>query len=231
MSWTVWLAHVAVGTLVLAAFWRAAMTRKGGSAHRQAGRYYLLGMVGILVTVGAIIAEHYRFGDRLGAVRLAYVELIAVTAMWLAWRAIRDRADPGRFAGPVFRALAAAMTVCGLIFAGLGLHAGQVMTVGFGLIGLVFGVAMVRFVRMGPGHRLWWLAWHLNGICLLFAATHDSFVSLGLRSLFPAVENPSVRSLIFVSVLSAAVVARWRLGRRYLRDVAKPARERRTRFA
>ena len=73
-------------------------------------------------------------------------------------------------------------------------------------------------------HRMWWLGWHLNGVCLLFAATHDSFISLGLRSLFPAMQNPTTRSLVFVSVLTVAAVARWWLGRRYLKgDRARSA--------
>jgi hypothetical protein len=136
--------------------------------------------------------------------------------MWLCWRAIRDRGDPARFAGPVFRVLATAMTLAGIFYASVGIRLANPMTFGFALIGLVFGMAMWRFALRGPPGPRWWIGWHLNGVCLLFAATHDSFFSLGLRRLVPELQGDGMRHLVFYSVLALAIGARLWLGRKYL---------------
>ena len=210
------IGHAAAGMVALAAFWSAAMLRKGSTAHRRAGRIYLLAMVGILASIPLIAAVLLMHGEYLQVVRLPYVMLIASTAAWVAWRAIRDRLDPARFSGRVFRLLAFAMIASGLVFLAIGMKVGNAMTIGFALVGLAFGGAMLAFARRGPAGPRWWLAWHLNGVCLLFAATHDSFLSLGLRSLVPQLQGEALRYLIFYSVLGLAIGARFWLGRKYL---------------
>ena len=221
------IGHVAAGMVALAAFWSAAMLRKGSTAHRRAGRIYLLAMVGILASIPLIAAALLMHGEYLQVVRLPYVMLIASTAVWVAWRAIRDRLDPARFSGRVFRLLAFAMIASGVVFFGVGVRAGNLMTIGFALVGLVFGGAMLAFAVRGPTGPRWWLAWHLNGVCLLFAATHDSFLSLGLRSLVPQLQGDAMRYLIFYSVLGLAIGARFWLGRKYLASASsgKPANQ------
>ena len=217
------IGHVAAGLVALVAFWSAAILRKGSAAHRRAGRIYLLAMAGVLGSIPIIAAALLMQGEYLQVVRLPYVMLIASTAAWVAWRAIRDRLDPARFTGRVFRLLAVAMIASGLVFLAIGMKVGNVMTIGFALVGLIFGGAMLAFALRGPTSPRWWLAWHLNGICLLFAATHNSFLSLGLRRLLPQLHGETTRYLIFYSVLGLAIGARLWLGRRYLAST-KPGR-------
>ena len=210
------IGHVSVGTVALGAFWSAAWLRKGSPAHRRAGRIYLIAMVGILASIPFIMAALAMQGDQAKAARLPYVTLIAATAAWVAWRAVRDRHDPARFTGRIFRLTGFAMAVSGLAFLAIGFRIGNAMTVGFALMGLLFGGAMLDFALRGPSGPRWWLGWHLNGVCLLFAATHDSFLSLGMRSLLPQLQGELMRYLIFYSVLGLAVGARVWLGRKYL---------------
>ncbi|MBP6596468.1 MAG: hypothetical protein KA196_03035, partial [Arenimonas sp.] len=40
--------HVGLGTLALATFWIAGLSRKGSPTHRLAGKIYLLAMAGLL---------------------------------------------------------------------------------------------------------------------------------------------------------------------------------------
>ena len=210
------IGHIAAGMVALTAFWSAALLRKGSKAHRRAGRIFLLAMVAILASIPLIAAALLMQGEYLQVVRLPYVMLIASTAVWVAWRAIRDRQEPARFTGRVFRLLAFAMIASGLVFFGIGVRVDNFMTIGFALVGLVFGGAMLAFALRGPASPRWWLGWHINGVCLLFAATHDSFLSLGLRSLLPQLQGESMRYLIFYSVLGLAIAARIWLGWKYL---------------
>jgi hypothetical protein len=208
-------AHILAGVLALVAFWTAASMRKGTQRHRIAGRVYLLALFGILASIVPMIVA-FASTDITMAVRLGYLMLIVATAIWIAWRAIRDKQHVERFAGPVFRALATAMGLFGTFFLFIGISRGSALVVGFGSIGIVYGIGMWWFVLRGSTGPHWWLAWHFNGICLLFAATHDSFLSLGLRSVLPELQGPVMRSLVLFGILSLAVLLRIWLGRRFI---------------
>src|SRR5215475_12705385 len=109
--------------------------------------------------------------------QIGYLALVLGTAGWTAWRAVRDRNAPHRFRGAVFRTLAVAMATCGAGLLVLGILKAKVLIVGFAVIGIVYGGAMLGELAR-PAAVGWWLNWHLNGIALLFAATHASFVGL-----------------------------------------------------
>jgi hypothetical protein len=56
----------------------------------------------------------------------------------------------------------------------------------------------------------WWLRWHLNGVCLLFAATHASFSGLVLGRLVPAWEGDVLHGLTqFGAVATAYLLRQW----------------------
>jgi uncharacterized membrane protein len=94
---------VAVGALALAAFWATLLSRKGSRSHRRRGRVYLLLLPPLIASVVPIAAREG--ADPVRLAQLAYLALVVATAGWTAWRAVRDRAEPARFRGPVFRGL------------------------------------------------------------------------------------------------------------------------------
>ena len=80
------------------------------------------------------------------------------------------------------RALRGAMAACGSGQMVIGILKGNVLTVGFAAICIVYGGAMLSELGRPPAPD-WWLNSHLNGISLLFAKTHASFVGLPARNL------------------------------------------------
>ena len=101
--------HVLAGVLVLALYWRTLLARKGSGPHRRSGPH-------LPRDAGAAAGERRAdrrctsgAGDPARMAQIVYLALVLGTAGWTAWRAVRDRAAPERFRGPVFRALAVAM--------------------------------------------------------------------------------------------------------------------------
>jgi hypothetical protein len=205
--------HIVAGVLVLVCFWATLLAPKGGLRHRRVGRTYLLLLLPLLASV-LPISLHYAQGDPARIARLVYLSTVVASAGWTAWRAVKDRRAPERFRGPVFRALAVALTASGVALLGIGIGEWDVLTVGFSVIGIVYGGAMLGFLGTKPAAD-WWLTWHLNGVCLLFAATHASFIGLAARTLFPEQAGQEMHAATQLGTIAFAYGLRQWLGRRY----------------
>lgn len=215
------LVHTIFGTPALLTFWIAALSRKGGTLHRGAGRIYVASMVGLLVTTVPLIALRAREGRVGMAVFLTYLTLITGAAVWLSWRSIRQRRDPARYTGPLYRAVGTVLFLSGLGILALSFTAGSlprgVFMAGLSTVGIVVGASMWRLVRLGPIHPRWWLGEHLTGAALNFGATHASFFGLGLRNVLPELTGPWLSPVIQVGFVVLALLLRLQLGRRHLR--------------
>ena len=206
--------HVAIGAAALLLYWRALLAVKGSARHRRAGRLYLLLLLPLLLTVLPITLAAAGTAGPARVAQLCYLALVLATAGWTAWRAVADRDDVERFRGLMFRGLAWAMLASGLGLMTLGIFQAQVLTFGFAMIGVVYGGAMLGFLgrAAGPG---WSREWHLNGICLLFAATHASFIGLVARQLFPALAGEAMHDLTQLGTIAFAYCLRQWLGHRH----------------
>jgi len=205
--------HVGAGALALTLYWGALLAVKGSDPHRRRGRIYLVMLAPLLASV-IPISLHLAAADPARMLQLVYLALVLGTAGWTAWRAIRDRSAPQRFRGPVFRVLAVAMAGCGTGLMVLGIAKANVLTVGFAVIGIVYGGAMLGELGRPPAAG-WWLNWHLNGIALLFAATHASFIGLLARSFLPQLAGETMHALTQLGALTFAYGLRQWLGQRY----------------
>jgi hypothetical protein len=94
-------------------------------------------------------------------IQLVYLSIVVGAAGWTSWRAVKDKNDPDRFRGIVFRILGTALLGLGVLLMVVGIASSNVLAVGFSSIGIVYGGAMGGFL----GRRVaadWWLTWHLN---------------------------------------------------------------------
>lgn len=221
----VYLPHVTVGAAVLITFWRSMLSRKGSPAHRRHGRVYLILLAPLLVSILPIVLLAARREGPVRIVQLVYLGLLVAAAGWTAWRAIRDRGDPAAFRGPVFRLLAVALSGMACLLLVMGIATQNLMAFGFAVVGIVYGGAMLGFLGSDPAPG-WWLRWHLNGIALLFAATHASFTGLVLRRLRPDWDGEVLHGLAQFGVIALAWFLRQWLAARYetrARRAALPA--------
>lgn len=219
--------HVGLGTLALATFWTAGLSRKGSPVHRLAGKAYLLAMVGLLAAAVPLTARIASFNPVAGAF-LAYLLVITATAMWLSWRAVRDKRDWARFTGPVYRALMWANLASGLAIAGVGLFLAaqmQAIIVAFSGIGIIGFVNMWRFSRRPPEDPRWPVRQHLGAMLGNGVATHIAFLSIGLPKLLPMLAGPTLQNVAWLGPLVVAFAAGSYLTRKFLpaRRAAKAA--------
>jgi hypothetical protein len=213
-SQTAMLLHSVAGTALLVFYWRTLLSRKGSGDHRRLGRIYLVLLVPLMISIVPITLDQARQQGAARLLQLAYLGLVVATAGWTAWRAVVDRRDPDRYRGPAFRTLAALLFAAGIALLVVGIARSNVLTVGFAAIGVVYGGAMLGFLGRKPAAQ-WWLDWHLNGIALLFAATHASFIGLLARHALPGLSGEVMHGLTQLGTIAFAYGFRQWLGWRY----------------
>jgi hypothetical protein len=213
-------AHILVGTIVLASFWTAALAAKGGTVHRRAGRLYALAMAALLTMTLVMTAGMVLDGDPRRAMFNVYVSLISVVSVWIAWSSVAYKHDVSRYLGWTYKGLCAALFAYGLFVLSLAPRmpnaARSALVTAFAVLGLSIAAAMAwRLIKRADSPR-WWLAEHLTGMGINFAATHASFSILAGGSVFPALKEPWVRTAILVAWMGSALVVRLWAGRRFL---------------
>lgn len=200
--------HVGFGSLALLGFWTAAVLRKGSPLHKAVGRLYLGAMAAIVasslpLTVRILYDLSFIFG-----VFLFYILALVVAGLWQAWRAVRDKHDVRRYAGPVYRVLAALTLALALVSLGTGLAAGTPLLALFSPIGILSGVAMLRFARNPVARPGWWRDEHRNAMIGNGVATHIAFLSIGLPRLLPSVSGSTLGYLAWLGPVAIAVAVR-----------------------
>ena len=148
--------HVGSGTIALATFWLSALLKKGSRPHVLSGRIYLLAMCCIVVSAVPLVVLRLIDGQVLAATFLGYLAVLVTSAIWLGWRAIRDKAAPARYLGRMYHVLMVVNPLAGLVVLAVGLRAGHPLFIGFSLIGLMLGVDMWRRRRIIPRQPQWW---------------------------------------------------------------------------
>jgi hypothetical protein len=210
--------HVGLGTVALATFWIAGMSRKGSPVHRATGKIYLLAMAGLLAAAVPLTASLAARNPVAGAF-LCYLLVITLTSVWTSWRAVQDKRDWARFTGPIYRTLMWANLATGLAIAYLGVFVTnqmQVIFIAFSSIGILGFVRMWRFSRRPPADPRWPLRQHLGAMLGNGIATHIAFLSIGLPKLLPMLAGPTLQNLAWLAPLVVASVAGVYLTRRYL---------------
>jgi hypothetical protein len=207
--------HIIGGTVALTAFWVTWILRKGTSRHRLIGRIYLIAIAFVIVTAVPLALGSFAKGAPLRGVFLLYLVVITGTPAWLAWRAIRDKANVKRYTGGVYHALAWLSILSGAIVLALGLKHQVFLLSGFSAVGIITGALMLRFAMKPPTERNWWMSEHYGSIIATGVATHVAFINLGLSHLVPAEWTQQLLHFSFFSPLIIAVAARKWLDRKY----------------
>jgi len=219
------LVHVSLGTLALATYWTAGLSKKGSPLHKTAGKVYLLAMTGLLAVALPMSLKIMASGRTVIAAFLLYLLVITGTSVWNSWRAIKDKRDWARYTGPAFKTLmwlnlasGIAIAIVGLVFA----QKMQLIITAFSAIGLISFVQMRRFSRQPPLDPRWWLREHLGNMLGNGIATHIAFLSIGLPKLLPMLAGPTLQNLAWLGPLVVAFGAGLWLTRKYLPSRAAP---------
>lgn len=207
--------HVGAGTIALATYWTAGLTKKGSPRHRRAGQLFLLAMLAILVSGAPLVVAALRDGKPNAAAFLGFLLLLVAQGCWSGWRAIRDRKSPPRYFGPVFWTLTGATVLAGAAMIALGSRIGQPIFAVFGGVGALVGIGAMRARRRADSDPIWWLREHYGAMIGNGVATHIAFFGIGLRRMLPGVDPGTLQLFSWFAPLAFAAIAGLWIGRKY----------------
>lgn len=207
--------HAWVGIAALLLFWVPALTRKGGSVHRAAGRAYVYFMLVVTITGLLLSVRFVAAGQLVSGVFLGYLGVITFTAVWTGWRVLSAKRSPADYITPTYRVLAWLNLLAGLAVLALGLMDGIWLLVLFSPIGILAGLAAIRFSRSPPGDRWYWLYEHFGGMIGSGIAAHVAFLAFGSRRLFPDWPLNGLGVLPWITPVIVGMLATFWLNRHY----------------
>jgi hypothetical protein len=178
--------HVAAGAVALLVFWIPLVTKKAGPAHRRAGRVYVvaaatLAITGLLLCVPLVSSA--RPGRWHAGVFLAYVSVFAGASAMLGVRALRTRRRTRASRSPIDVVPPSLLVVGGIALAAFGVGQSTVLYVFFGVLGIVLGLAHLRFWLRPPVHGGEWFLAHMSGMGTSSIATVTAFLVVNARRL------------------------------------------------
>jgi hypothetical protein len=179
------LVHATAGFVALASFWLPLLTRKGGRAHRWAGRWFVRAMFVVGVTAVPLAARFFVEGRWRSGIFLTYLFVITFTSVGRGWFALRYKQAPARYFGRTAAAVGGVNLLAGGFVLALGFWSGTVLLTLFAPVGLLIGAGLVNGWRHVPTNTHWWLVEHLSGMIGAGIAAHVAFGSVGLERLSP----------------------------------------------
>ena len=215
-----------IGVIVLTSFWVTAFSKKGGRIHRLSGKVYLIGILIIIISVIPMIILALQRQNNNQAIGLAFLSVMTFTAAWIASQSIARKREIETYRNRTFAGLAVALSIFGLLVVVLNILHWSFLYIFFGCTGLTLAGSMwfIFFKKeVRPG---WHLAQHLNGVALLFAATHGSFLRFGLTKLIPLIpDSKEFNTFSQITVILLALLLRLTIGTWYLnRFFSRPGR-------
>jgi len=198
--------HIAAGMVALVAMWIPIFARKGGRAHRSAGRVYVGAMAA--VAVSAVVVSGWRLvydadpARRYFSYFLLYIAVLAASATSTGFRVLRakDRTAPHRNAWDL--GISALLVLAGAGSAVLGLNAGQVLFIAFAPIGLLVGGLQLFYWLRPPRNRMHWWIEHMASMLTACTTTLTAVavvnaprLGLGQASLWVWIGLPAVLAM------------------------------------
>jgi hypothetical protein len=217
--------HTMIGAVVLISFWVTAFSIKGGRIHRISGKIYLVGILAILVSVIPMIIYSLTRKNYTSALGLGFLSVMTFAAAWIASQSIARKREIKIYRNRAFVVLALVLSLFGLLILVLNILYGSFLYVFFACTGLTLAATMWWIVIKKEVQPGWHLAQHLNGVALLFAATHGSFLRFGLTKLIPIIpDSEAFNTFAQTSIILLALVLRITVGKWYIKRLS-PRRE------
>lgn len=199
LLYAVLVAHVVAGFVGLAAFWIPVFVRKGGRAHKRAGRVYA--GCAYVVTLSAVVVSAVRVvGYRLEgtglrdqpelyafACLLGYLGVATFANVRQAMRAVATRRAPETLRTPFHAAVAWAAVGSSGAAVAMALAAWSSVSpvlLGLSPIGAFTGWRMLRLMRRPGAERMGWLYSHLASMLGGGIAFHTAFLVFGAQRIW-----------------------------------------------
>jgi uncharacterized membrane protein len=176
--------HVAAGAVALFVFWVPLVAKKGGRTHRRVGWVYVAAAATVAVTgflsCVPLVSGGSPWRWRAG-IFLAYVSVLAGASAQFGVRALRTKGRTGASRRAIDLAPPLLLVAGGVALAAFGIHRSMVLYVLFAALGVVLGVAQLRFWLRPPAHERAWFLAHMNGMGTSCITTVTAFVVVNAR--------------------------------------------------
>jgi len=214
------LMHAIAGSSALVSFWFTASFKKGSRPHVKAGRIYLVSMCLVLLTTIPLIIHFYLKGDVQRTITVLYLFFITLSAVIMIFFSIREKNKVESYRNGWYKGFAFFLIAFGLLIFFLAMQTPtlpkKILIFSFSSLGLVIGWGMLQLAFAKLIDKKWWLTQHLNGVMIAFAATHASFLGLGLKKLVPAFSGDWMHTGTQTGVILLAYLLRIYLGKKLL---------------
>jgi uncharacterized membrane protein len=159
-------AHIVAGGAALASFWIPMVAAKGGRLHRYAGWIFVVGMTIVsatsLVLAGARLLQGNGGASTLVALFLGYLGVVTGEGTYKAIRVLRTKDRKGRTDNPLDLAFAGVVAAFGVPTVILGMTHGSGLVVAFGIVGVIGGLASLRYWWTAPREPMHWWYEHMG---------------------------------------------------------------------
>ncbi len=112
---------------------------------------------------------------------LAYVSVLAGASAQFGVRALRTKGRVGASRRAIDLVPPLLLVACGVALAAFGIYRSTVLYVLFAALGVVLGVAQLRFWLTPPAHERAWFLAHMNGMGTSCITTLTAFVVVNAR--------------------------------------------------
>ena len=183
--------HISAGSLALVSMWIPLFSPKGGRAHRQAGRVFVIATAVLTVAAIAACVWRLRFDPdpqrRTWATYLLFVAVLSAAQCSAGVRALRTRSRTGPQLHLWDLGLAVLLTLSGLAVFAWGVAQRIPLFMGFAPVGILIGTMQLAYWLRTPQHRMHWWFEHMFMMFGTAIGTVSAFVvtnarHLGLRS-------------------------------------------------
>jgi uncharacterized membrane protein len=187
--------HVVAGLVGLSTMFPPLLARKGGRLHRRVGFVFVYAMATVVVS-GFVLAAQWLLAPalfrpgvsaaqaRLDAVFLVSIAGLTANAIVQATSAIRRKRRPQADRTPIGLVSLAALALCALAALAVGIAQQHVLSIVFGLGGLLQAGRDARFSLRPVGSRHAYLYQHVSAIGTACISAVTAFLVLGGRRLF-----------------------------------------------
>lgn len=211
-----YLLHIAAGTAAVVLYWSTFAQRKGSPRHKRFGRWFLMALGAVLLSVGGIFFLSSRIFAPADVVQFSYLVICVLTVGSTAFLAIRMKKDLPAFRGTWFKMIGGIAFAMDVVVLAAGISVRDPMPILFSIIGLLYGGAMLRFAFMrAEPHRNWSLIWHLNGMTFLFNAVHGTLLAVAWRFLVDPASGDEVNLVTQIGTMLGSLALRLWFGHRF----------------
>jgi uncharacterized membrane protein len=176
--------HIAAGVVSLLVFSVPLLTKKGGRTHRRIGWVYVAAAATVAVTGLLSCIPLVSGGGPMrwrAGIFLAYVSVLAGESALFGVRALRTKGRAGASRAAIDLVPPLLLVAGGVALATFGLHQSIVLYVLFAALGVVLGVAHLRFWLTPPAHARAWFLEHMAGMGTSCITTVTAFIVVNAR--------------------------------------------------